>query len=304
MIDPLLALARDAAFLGWSRMGLWASKLSRAHIEAKDDPNNLVTEADAEIEGLVRGYFARFRPQDTVVGEESAAPLNAHEVEDGAALLSGLVVPTLAEDAEFAARLREIEPLEWHVDPIDGTVNFVRGLPAHCISLGARRPDDRHPAEGQWEIGFVAAPLLDTVWYARPGAGAGGPTGLPHPEDLTTGASATRISGTPAGLPGAVAATGFGYAPERRAEQVSRLSPVLQEFDDVRRMGSAAIDVCLAAEGKVNAYFERGLGIYDWAGGAIIAREAGLYVQLPTDRSEPVIIADTAERMEFLRRHA
>ena len=69
-------------------------------------------------------------------------------------------------------------------------------------------------------------------------------------------------------------------------------------------MGSAAIDLCLAAEGKVNAYFERGLGIYDWAGGAVIAREAGLHVQLPTDRSEPVIVADTAERMEFLRRHA
>ena len=304
MIDPLLALARDAAFLGWSRMGLWASKLSRAHVEAKDDPNNLVTAADAEIEGLVRGYFARFRPQDVIVGEESAAPLNAHEVEDGSALLSGLVVPTLAEDPQFAARLREIEPLEWHVDPIDGTVNFVRRLPAHCISLGARHPDDRHPAEGQWEIGFVAAPVLNTVWYARPGAGAWVRTGLPEAEELTIGASATRISGTPAGLPGAVAATGFGYAPQRRAEQVSRLSPVLQEFDDVRRMGSAAIDVCLAAEGKVNAYFERGLGVYDWAGGAVIAREAGLYVQLPTERSEPVIIADTVERLEFLRQHA
>ena len=93
---------------------------------------------------------------------------------------------------------------------------------------------------------------------------------LPSPEGqaaLKAGfAEATSISGTPAGLPGAVAATGFGYAPLRRAEQVSRLSPVLQEFDDIRRMGSAAIDICLAAEGKGNAYFERGLGVYGWAG--------------------------------------
>lgn len=285
-------------------MSLWGSKLSRAHVEAKDDPNNLVTEADAEIEGLVHGFFAEFRPQDIIVGEESATPRSLHEAEDGDAVRAGLALPRLVEDPEFAARLREVPQLEWHVDPIDGTVNFVRGLPAYCISLGARIPGDEHPAEGQWEIGLVAAPVLDTVWYARRGEGAWVRTGLPEEDELVSGASSEKITGTPAGLPGAVAATGFGYAPDRRADQVERLAPVLQEFDDIRRMGSAAIDVCMAAQGRVNAYFERGLGVYDWAGGAIIAREAGLHVQLPTDPAEPIIVADTAERMEFLRRHA
>jgi myo-inositol-1(or 4)-monophosphatase len=74
----------------------------------------------------------------------------------------------------------------------------------------------------------------------------------------------------------------------------------MEGFDDIRRAGSAAIDLCLAAEGRVNAYYERGLGVYDWAAGALIAEEAGLQVLRPVEPFDPLIAADTAERFEFI----
>jgi len=285
--DPLLTLAANAAAIAWNRMAHWRPLLDSAAageaVDAKDEPNNLVTSADAQIEALVTGYLRRFRPTDRVIGEEGADALTLGDV-DGGTQLAAQLLPLSPEQTQAA----EAEQLEWHVDPIDGTVNYVRGIPSYCFSIGACRAGDRTHTS-QWRLGLVAAPELDCTWFALPGQGAWKTAGLPG----FAAEAPHRICGTPAGRRGRVVATGFGYAPERRALQLREFAAVMDHFDDVRRMGSAAIDLCQVAEGQLNAYYERGLGIYDWAGGALIAAEAGVFLELPAATSEPLIAADT-----------
>lgn len=342
LADPLLVAARDAALIATSRMTHWRQRLDTALVEAKGDPNDLVTVADAEIESLVAGYLRAARPQDTMVGEEGAAARALAEVPGGdriaARLLAGPGAPERASAAEAApAGAADADrPIEWHVDPIDGTVNYVRGIEQHCFSIGGRDPET-----GRWVIGLVAAPALRTVWFARTGGGAWMTTGLPGPattadpggtaRPATTANPAaasgpaatsspatpapanpllvpgeleyTRLSGTPRGRRGRVLATGFSYSPERRTLQLAALGRIMEEFDDIRRAGSAAVDLCYAAEGRVNAYCEYGINVYDWAGGAIVAEEAGLTVLRPAGESKLCIAADTPERFAFLREH-
>ncbi|MGW9826432.1 inositol monophosphatase family protein [Brevibacterium sp. CS2] len=362
LADPLLVAARDAALIATSRMTHWRQRLDTALVEAKGDPNDLVTVADAEIESLVAGYLRAARPQDTMVGEEGAAARTLAEVPDGdritARLLAGPdgsepapgadpastagsapadpgsdlgprdsdLAPGGAAAAEHASGADRL--IEWHVDPIDGTVNYVRGIEQHCFSVGGRDPET-----GRWVIGLVAAPALRTVWFARAGGGAWKTVGLPGPAEASastadpdapanpatasgpaTPATAnpllvpgeleyTRLSGTPRGRRGRVLATGFSYSPERRTLQLAALGRIMEEFDDIRRAGSAAVDLCYAAEGRVNAYCEYGINVYDWAAGAIIAEEAGLTVLRPAGESKLCIAADTPERFAFLREH-
>ena len=340
LADPLLVAARDAALIATSRMTHWRQRLDTALVEAKGDPNDLVTVADAEIESLVAGYLRAARPQDTMVGEEGAAARTLAEVPDGdritARLLAGPdgsepapgadpastagsapadpgsdlgprdsdLAPGGAAAAEHASGADRL--IEWHVDPIDGTVNYVRGIEQHCFSVGGRDPES-----GRWVIGLVAAPALRTVWFARAGGGAWKVPGLPGPVEaratsanplLVPGELAyTRLSGTPDGRRGRVLATGFSYSPERRTLQLAALGRIMEEFDDIRRAGSAAVDLCYAAEGRVNAYCEYGINVYDWAGGAVVAEEAGLTVQRPDGEERLCIAADTPERFAFLR---
>ena len=290
---PLLLTARSLATIATAVMSEYRGHLTTATVAAKNNPNDLVTQADATIEALVRGYLADVRPKDAVIGEEGTQAQRPC-LED---------FPNLPE--LHAAELRAIEtagasaaelgPLEWHVDPIDGTVNFVRGIEHHCFSVGARRRSDAHPAQSEFEVGLVAAPVLGEVWFAVRGKGA-------FKTNLAGTSAPVRLAGTPESRRGRVVATGFGYAKETRDLQLDRFAAVMERFDDVRRMGSAAIDLCQAAEGRVNAYYERGLGVYDWAAGALIAREAGLFVQTPAERyGQPVIAAGSREDFEFLR---
>ena len=269
-------------------MSHWSAQLSDATVDAKDNPNNLVTVADAQIESLVTGYLNHVRPGDTVVGEEEVEPTPF----DPSAWTGLLDIPDHTH----------IPACEWHIDPIDGTVNFVRGIEHYCFSAGVRLLSPEHPAQGTWLAGLVAAPVMNTTWFATSGAGAWMTTGLPDMERILTPAEVgvARLSGTPTGRRGSVVATGFGYGKERRDRQFRALIDIMERFDDVRRMGSAAIDLCQVAQGRVNAYYERGLGVYDWAGGAVIAREAGCHVRIPTERDLPVVAADTSDLLEFL----
>lgn len=300
LADPILAAARNAAHIAVARMTHWRTRLDEAAVGVKDNPNDLLTVADQEIEALVTGYLHRHRPDDVVIGEEGVAALSLEDLPGGAELAAGLCGPGAGDSAR----------IEWHVDPIDGTVNFVRGLEQHCFSIGAK-----DLATGQWLVGLVAAPALRTVWFARAGQGAWRTGALPGAVPRASGGDATspppshedsfvRLAGTPAGRRGRVVATGFGYSPALRAIQLAALPLVMEGFDDLRRGGSAALDLCAAAEGRVNAYYERDLGVYDWAAGALIAEEAGLAVQRPDGPGELTIVADTAERLEFLRARA
>ena len=186
--DPVLDVARETALIATQRMLTWADLLTAASVDAKDGGNDLVTAADAEIEALVRHHLSVCRLGDTMVGEEGAAARALADVEGGEQV-EGL----LAQAAEAGAALRSQQrpgedasvggatgveatgasadwsDLVWHVDPIDGTVNFVRGIEHFCFSVGVRQAsaDPAAPDDG-WVAGLVAAPLLDRVWFAAP----------------------------------------------------------------------------------------------------------------------------------------
>jgi myo-inositol-1(or 4)-monophosphatase len=84
----------------------------------------------------------------------------------------------------------------------------------------------------------------------------------------------------------ALVGTGFGYAAQRRAEQSALLAELLPLVRDVRRIGSASLDLCLVAAGRLDAHYEHGLHVWDWAAGALIAAEAGAVVALPAPDEE------------------
>lgn len=290
LADPLLALCRDAAHIATARMRHWRRQLSASDVEAKGDRNNLVTAADAEIEALVRWFLATRRPGDAMIGEEDAAALPVTEVAGGEQIAAGLCVPSAGGAAAGP------QPLEWHVDPIDGTVNFVRGIEDYAFSIGVRIPGPGDPDAADpatWLAGLVAAPELGKVFLARRGQGAwmfaGQVSDLQAVSDDSGGqpgleVSLTRLAGRSPGQRGRLVATGFGYGRAQRDQQFAVLPAIMEHFDDVRRAGSAAIDLCQAAAGRVDAYYERRLGLYDYAAGALIAEEAGLHVLRPTHR--------------------
>ena len=148
--------------------------------------------------------------------------------------------------------------VRWILDPIDGTVNYLYDLPYYALSLAAE-------VSGTVVAGVVRSEATGHQWTAVRGQGA-----------YREGRRLTGSSCTDLGQ--ALVATGFGYHPARRAHQARALVSVLPAVRDIRRLGSAALDLCLAAEGRVDAYFEKGLNVWDYAAGALVATEAGLRV--------------------------
>lgn len=145
--------------------------------------------------------------------------------------------------------------VRWFIDPIDGTTNFLYGHPGYSVSIAAE-------VDGKRAIGVVHDPLHRDVFQARRGYGAtrnGDPIAVSSETDLGA----------------ALVGTGFSYDPERRRRQARVLVDVIPHVRDIRRMGSAAVDLCSVACGRLDAYYERGLGPWDLAAGALIAEEAG-----------------------------
>jgi myo-inositol-1(or 4)-monophosphatase len=169
--------------------------------------------------------------------------------------------------------------VRWVVDPIDGTVNFLYDLPAYAVSIAAE-------VDGVVRAGAVLNVATGELFTAV--AGGGAQLHSPgHPEPVVLRGSA------PAGLDTTLVATGFGYRAEQRRAQgaiVARLLPLVR---DIRRFGSSALDLCAAAAGRVDAYYEQDLNPWDHAAGALIAAEAGLVVTgLPGQPfAEPLAIA-------------
>jgi myo-inositol-1(or 4)-monophosphatase len=234
--DPtdLLALAVDlvrraATLVGDLRTAAVTS------IEVKSTPTDPVTEADRAAERLVVDGLAAARPGDLVLGEEGGARPVAGE--------GGAV----ADDA-----------VRWLLDPIDGTVNFVYGIPAYAVSLAAE-------VDGAVVAGVVRNVVTGEEWTAVRGGGAW------RDGRRLRGSAVTELSG-------ALVGTGFGYAADQRRRQAEVLLRLLPEVRDIRRIGSAALDLCAAAEGRLDAYFEQGLNPWDRAAGGLIAEEAGLRV--------------------------
>ncbi|MFC4244272.1 inositol monophosphatase family protein [Gryllotalpicola reticulitermitis] len=204
----------------------------------KSSPVDVVTEADKASEALIRSLLAQARPGDGFFGEETGA---------GA-----------TPDAAAATGIT------WVVDPIDGTVNYLYDIPAYAISIAAVE-GGADPGEWTALAGVVVNPVLGEVYTAVRGGGAYlGDRRL----EVATGKDMSV----------ALVGTGFGYRAERRAEQASVVSQLLPRVRDIRRIGSAALDLCSVAAGRLDAYYERGLQPWDHAAGALIAAEAGAQV--------------------------
>ncbi len=192
--------------------------------DTKSTPTDPVTEYDRAAERLIVDALRERRPDDAIIGEEGTNHAGT----------SGLA---------------------WHIDPIDGTVNFVYDLPAWSTSVAV--VDDDGPL-----VGAVFAPVSGEMFSAARGGGAtlnDAPIHCTHADDLTT----------------ALIGTGFNYSPAVRVPQAERVARLLPLVRDLRRYGSAALDLCMVACGRLDAYFEEHLNSWDLAAGVLIASEAG-----------------------------
>ena len=159
--------------------------------------------------------------------------------------------------------------ITWVVDPIDGTVNYLYDIPAYAVSVAATVADGAPGtmSDGRRAIaGAVYLPVTGELFAAWEGGGAYLGSERLH------GPSQTELGTTLLG-------TGFGYTVERRTEQIEVLRHVLPRVRDIRRIGSAAMDLCMIAAGRLDAFYERGLQPWDFAAAALIAREAGAVVR-------------------------
>lgn len=149
-----------------------------------------------------------------------------------------------------------VSGLVWQLDPIDGTVNFVYDLPAWATSVGVE------DAQGRGLVGAVYVPVTDELFSAARGHGA------------TVNGTPLQVSAATS-LQLALVGTGFSYQPDLRSRQGDRVARLLPMVRDVRRSGSAAVDLCSVASGRLDAYFEDHLSSWDLAAGLVIAVEAG-----------------------------
>jgi myo-inositol-1(or 4)-monophosphatase len=173
--------------------------------------------------------------------------------------------PVLGEEGGGAVRVEPGRPL-WVLDPIDGTVNFVYGIEAYAVSVGVQ-------IDGTSVAGAVANVATGEVFSAAAGHGA----------RVRRAGVSTPLRCTPVEeLAMALVGTGFGYAREQRARQAAVLARLLPDIRDMRRLGSCALDLCMVAAGQLDAYYEDGVHVWDWAAGALIAAEAGAKMVLPT----------------------
>jgi len=170
----------------------------------------------------------------------------------------------LGEEEGGAARAPAGVPV-WVLDPIDGTVNFMYGLGAYAVSVGVQ-------IDGVSVAGAVANAATGEVFSAARGQGA------VVTRDGTRTALRCNVIDE---LPMALVATGFAYAREQRRQQAGAVAELLAEVRDIRRVGSCALDLCMVAAGRLDAYFESGVHVWDWAAAALVAEEAGAVVRLP-----------------------
>ena len=250
--DALLEVAVEAAQMAGALLLERARRGAESQVSAKSTPTDLVSEADLASERAIRELLGARRPHDGFIGEEG----------DHADGTSGL---------------------SWVVDPLDGTVNFLFGIPQWCVSVAVR--DQRSTLAGA-----VFDPNRQELFTAT----SSGPATLSGPAGVVTLAGAHRDvveGGEAAGrqaLARAMVATGLAYAADVRAAQAKVLARLAPRVRDIRRFGSAALDLTWTAAGRYDAYFERTVKQWDIAAGALVCERAGLAVlELPVHESLP-----------------
>ncbi len=198
-------------------------------VAAKSSLTDAVSEADLAAERAIREVLAARRPDDGILGEEGTG------------------------DVPGTSGLR------WVVDPLDGTVNFLYGVPQWCVSVAVE-------ADGQTVAGVILDPVRGELFGATRDSGA------------TLGGRALPGSDCDE-LAHALVATGFGYESEVRRRQAAVVARVLPEVRDIRRAGSAALDLAWLAAGRYDAFYERGVKAWDVAAGLLLCERAGLQVR-------------------------
>jgi myo-inositol-1(or 4)-monophosphatase len=247
--DPLLQVAIDAARMGGALLAERSRRGAEREVASKSTPTDLVSEADLASERAIRELLAQRRPQDGFVGEEGGR----------------------SEPGESGLR--------WVVDPLDGTINFLFGIPQWCVSVAVR--------DGSGTLaGAVYDPNRDELFAAAKSdraalVSAEGTLELGH----------ARTSGLAAfgeDLSTAMIATGLAYDATVRRAQARVLERLLPRVRDIRRFGSAALDLAWTAAGRYDAYFERSVKEWDIAAGALVCERAGLEVrELPAREHLP-----------------
>ena len=217
-------------------------------VATKSSPTDVVTEADQAAEALIRGLIGEKRPGDRILGEEGGETGPGGKGGQGGR-----------------------SDVRWIVDPLDGTVNYLYGLPDWAVSVAAE-------VDGTVVAGAVFVPRRDELYSARLGHGAWLSSGALDWRGEDTGSPVRLACNRDVPLAQALVATGFGYAAGRRQVQGDVLRAVLPRVRDIRRGGSAAVDLCSVASGTVDAYYERGVNLWDIAAGGLIAAEAGAQV--------------------------
>jgi myo-inositol-1(or 4)-monophosphatase len=247
--DALLAIAREAAGAGAAQLS--ARFGDRAHgVRTKSTPTDLVSDADLAAENAIRSVIGRERPHDAILGEEEGATGEGE--------------------------------LRWLVDPLDGTVNFLFGIPAFAVSVACEDGGGR-------VAGVVLDPVRNECFEAtRLGAATINRRPIRSPEHDV--------------LATAMVATGFGYDSRVRARQAEVITRVLPRVRDIRRVGAAALDLAWASCGRFDAYYERGLHPWDTAAGTLIATRAGLEVRelAATDQDPAGVVAAPAALIDEL----
>lgn len=223
----LLALALDTAVEAGA---LVARRRAESPVEVsatKSSPTDVVTESDTAAERLIRDRIERVRPGDGFLGEEGGGR-------------------------------RRDSSVRWVVDPIDGTVNYLYGIPEYAVSIAAE-------VDGEPAVAVVHNPASGETWTAVAGEGA-----WLGDEPVRVG----RCDDPAQTLVG----TGFAYDVPTRAHQAQQVARLLPRVRDIRRMGAASLDLCAVATGRLDAYVEQGLQPWDLAAGGLVAAEAGARV--------------------------
>lgn len=227
IMHPTLTIAKRAAYAAGTLIVNRFEQLNRINVQEKS-PNNFVSEVDIAAEQLIVETIRASYPNHQIIGEEGT--------HDG------------DENSQY----------RWVIDPIDGTTNFIKGLPHFAISIAVYK-------NNKLEAGLVYQPITDEMFCASRGRGA------------TLNDRKIRAAKT---LPdNAIITTGFPFKhPDLMPKQIRCLKNILLVFPDIRRLGSAALDLCYVACGRVDGYYEFGLSEWDIAAGTLIAQESGAIV--------------------------
>jgi myo-inositol-1(or 4)-monophosphatase len=224
--QELLSIARDAAHAAAEELRSRFGEVAEG-VHSKSTPTDLASEADLAAESAIRRLLGDRRPNDAILGEEEGAT-------------------------------GEGEP-RWVVDPLDGTINYLFGIPAFAVSVAC---EDRDGALAGVVLDPVRGECFEATRSGRPMLNGTPITGSSR-RDLST----------------AMVATGFGYDADVRARQAEVLARVLPRARDIRRFGAAALDLAWCACGRWDAYYERGIKPWDVAAGVLLCRRAGLEVR-------------------------